>query len=152
MLETSTCLFVLYHKLIHNARTHLNYFQEGNPGRALVILYPSRASKLFGGNRGVWEFGDCLKTGSRAGEPAGHWRLSKKICALTGVWDFKEFVQLQVLKWAFVQCPGHRIIVHISEFLEFGGLEKLYGPMPVVKYQSINWCSSHYMNSIPCQL
>jgi hypothetical protein len=57
-----------------------------------------------------------------------------KVAYLTGVWEFYEFVQLEVHQRAFVQCPGHRIIVIIAKLLEFFTCEKLYGPMPVVKY------------------
>ena len=67
----------------------------------------------------IWTILEYQVTGSRAGRSMVHWRLSKQICVLTGVWEFKEFVQLHPGQQAFVQCPGHGIIVLISEFLEF---------------------------------
>ena len=39
-VSLSLLLFVLYHDLIHKARTHLDYFQEGNPGRAWSSCSP----------------------------------------------------------------------------------------------------------------
>ena len=85
-------IIVLYQKLIHNARTHLDYSQKGNPGRALVILWQLELQNYLAE---IGEFGSLAEDARAPGAGTGPCRPSTESCVLTGVWEFKEFVQLQ---------------------------------------------------------
>ena len=79
-------LFLLYHKLIHNARTHLNFLSGLAASRA-QLQDPQAAAKIKwrnSGSLGVWE------RPARPVRDMGRWRPTNINGGISGVWEFAD--------------------------------------------------------------
>ena len=78
-------IYVLYHKLIHNARHHLDYFVRTGcvPGPA-----PESTGNCQNKMAELWEF-RSLGTPGAPGAGTGRWRPTFISGFLSGVWEFE---------------------------------------------------------------